>query len=188
MEAKWSLQTSLLVYMALVVRVSSVVLCWERDGSSTWLLSSESLQSSCALVGVAHLWQYVKSHAPLWLMTRDSTHFYCWKGLLGWVFAAVCCRFVHIPMPFPKLFLLSLFVYSWVELLAFWLGTGTKRWVFSVAWCSRFFHNTTSFSKLFPFITFIFRCNWHPIGLAQEYRGESLHSILWIPSHIDTIR
>eukprot|EP00957_Ditylum_brightwellii_P059274 4499893-Ditylum_brightwellii.AAC.1 len=39
-EANCSLQTSLLVYMALVVGVSSVLLSWKRDGSSTWLLLS----------------------------------------------------------------------------------------------------------------------------------------------------
>eukprot|EP00985_Skeletonema_marinoi_P023613 scaffold15819_cov190-Skeletonema_marinoi.AAC.1 len=43
--------------MALVVRVSSVVLSWKRNGPSAWLLLSESLQlqSSYALVGLCLL-------------------------------------------------------------------------------------------------------------------------------------
>eukprot|EP00984_Skeletonema_dohrnii_P021323 scaffold10628_cov78-Skeletonema_dohrnii-CCMP3373.AAC.2 len=36
----WWNGASRLVYMALVVRVSSVLLLWKRDGSSTWLLLS----------------------------------------------------------------------------------------------------------------------------------------------------
>eukprot|EP00985_Skeletonema_marinoi_P014865 scaffold7565_cov141-Skeletonema_marinoi.AAC.5 len=51
----WWNGASQLVYMALVVRVSSVLLWWKRDGSSTWLLSSESLWSSCALVEAGRL-------------------------------------------------------------------------------------------------------------------------------------
>lgn len=93
--------------------VSSVVLWWERDSSSTWLLLSESLQTSCALVGV-------------------------------------------------------------------------KRWVF-VAACSRFFHNTTSLSKLFPFITYVFRCNCYPLDSAQDIKVSRLRCTLWFSSHTDTI-
>jgi len=40
-----------LVYMALVVRVTLVQLCFGGSGTAS------------------HLWQYVKSHASLWLMT-----------------------------------------------------------------------------------------------------------------------
>eukprot|EP00984_Skeletonema_dohrnii_P011665 scaffold4678_cov85-Skeletonema_dohrnii-CCMP3373.AAC.2 len=68
----WWNGASRLVYMALVVRVSSVLLSWKRDGSSTWLLLSESLQLQLCFGGsgtARPLWQYVKSHAPLWLMT-----------------------------------------------------------------------------------------------------------------------
>jgi len=56
--------------------IAGVVLSWKQGGSSTCLLSSESLQlqSGCALVGVgvAHLSQYVELRAPLWLVTGGA--------------------------------------------------------------------------------------------------------------------
>eukprot|EP00984_Skeletonema_dohrnii_P019428 scaffold9281_cov121-Skeletonema_dohrnii-CCMP3373.AAC.3 len=72
----WWNGASRLVYMALVVRVSSVLLSWKRGGSSTWLLSPESLQLQLCFGGrgmARHLWQYAELHAPLWLMALDST-------------------------------------------------------------------------------------------------------------------
>ena len=76
----WWNGASRLVYMAPVVRVSSVLLWWKRGGSSTWLLSPESLQLQLCFGGCGtarRLWQYVELHAPLWLMTLDSTRLYC---------------------------------------------------------------------------------------------------------------
>eukprot|EP00984_Skeletonema_dohrnii_P006370 scaffold2276_cov79-Skeletonema_dohrnii-CCMP3373.AAC.1 len=64
----WWNGASRLVYMALVVRISPVLLLWKRDGSSTWLLLSESLQLQLCFGGCGtarHLWQYVELHAPL---------------------------------------------------------------------------------------------------------------------------
>ena len=127
-----------LVYMTLVVRVTSasVQLCFgrcgsctsltteslqlffggmEQVGSSTWLLSSESLQfffcgsgtarlhGSCchshfsfsyALVGVGRLVISGNMSSCMLLCgwwRCDSTRLYCWMGLLGWVFGAACC-------------------------------------------------------------------------------------------------
>ena len=90
----WWNGASQLVYMALVVRVSSVLLWWKRDSSSRWLLSSELLWSSCALVVVGRLVLSGNMSSCVLLCgwwRGDSTCLYCWMGLLGWVFGAACC-------------------------------------------------------------------------------------------------
>ena len=54
-------------YMALVVRALQLFF----RGSGAVVVRVTSASVSCALVGVgvAHLWQYVKLRAPLWLVT-----------------------------------------------------------------------------------------------------------------------
>ena len=82
-----------LVYMALVVRVTSasVMLWWVWDGLS-----------SLAICRVA---------APLWLMTLRYHTSLLLNGPFGVSLWRCMLWFVHIPMPFSKLFLLSLFVF-----------------------------------------------------------------------------
>eukprot|EP00984_Skeletonema_dohrnii_P008131 scaffold2981_cov143-Skeletonema_dohrnii-CCMP3373.AAC.1 len=82
-----SSQTTLLVYMALIVRVASVVLSWEWDGSFTVFLvvrvASASVQLCFGGCGSCTSPAFIKLHAPLWLMMLRYHMSLLWNGLWG---------------------------------------------------------------------------------------------------------
>jgi|SaaInl85LU_5_DNA_1037374.scaffolds.fasta_scaffold10482_1 hypothetical protein len=123
--------------------IAGVVLSWKQGGSSTCLLSSESLQlqSGCALVGVgvAHLSQYVELRAPLWLVTGGAAiatahvstveRAFCFWG------ESLCCMFyIHLHSDIIPLTIISVVPFyrkSWVQLASSWLIAGINEWLLS---------------------------------------------------------
>eukprot|EP00984_Skeletonema_dohrnii_P025377 scaffold14530_cov79-Skeletonema_dohrnii-CCMP3373.AAC.1 len=72
--------------MALIVRVASVVLSWEWDGSSTVVLvvrvASSSVQLCFGGCGSCTSPAVIKLHAPLWLMMLRYHTSLLWNILL----------------------------------------------------------------------------------------------------------
>ena len=71
----WWNEAKQLVYMALVVRVSSVLLWWKRGGLVYMALVVKFVLVRLCFgrCGTArHLWQYVQVRAPLWVFRGES--------------------------------------------------------------------------------------------------------------------